>query len=119
MSIAGFVAWLKNWSDTRGRKGLLLRVAEDGEVSVQRIDIPYGQVILVTKDGQWLRYEDTDPEKLSDLVTKLAGGLVPDDGTPTSPAEVGAGGAGDAPAGDQGDPAEGEATPANGDDPAR
>lgn len=119
MSIAGFVVWLKNWAKTRGEKGVLLRHTADGDVAVQEINIPYGQVILVTKDGQALIYKDADPEKLSDLVTKFTGGLVPTGGTPMTPKEVEdaggaapAGGSGGAEAGAEASSERGDGTPA-------
>lgn len=88
MSVTGFTAWVVNWWRTRGKDGVLLQVTPAGEVKTQSLPIPYGQVILVTKDGQWLRYEDTDKEKLGELITKLLSGLVPAGGKPTSAREV-------------------------------
>lgn len=89
MAVTAFVAWLKGKLDDRNKRGVLIKVDEEGEVAVTELNIPANQVIVIAPTGQTAKYLNANDEaSLSDIASALSKGLLPAGGTPTTADEV-------------------------------
>ena len=73
---------LFDWWSSRRRKGLLIYKDSDGKVKTRHVDVPYGQVLFMTPDGEKLSYLDVSSmDRLQELVAAANRGDVPTGGT--------------------------------------
>lgn len=88
MAVSAFGTWLYGRIRALFKKGVLIRVTDDGQVQVTEIPIPYGQVIAIGPDGQWFKYVNVDDVRLGELTGQLTTGVLAAGGIKTSQEEV-------------------------------
>ena len=81
VKVAGLVEQVADWWKNRKRSGVLIHVASNGKIDIQPLGIPYGQVLFVGKDGKTLQYTNVSQDKMKDLLSAAAQGIVPSGGS--------------------------------------
>lgn len=70
-----FAKYVYDWWSHRNDKGLLLQVAPSGEVTVKEIAIPYGQILVVDKEGKVTTYRSGSLDEMKTIMTAASTGV--------------------------------------------
>ncbi len=56
------------WWHNRSKHGLLIQIGKEGKVDIKELDIPYGQVVVISPDGTKVEHKDVSKDKLDTLL---------------------------------------------------
>ena len=79
--LAALIEQISGWWSKRKADGLLIHVTKDGTLDIRPLNIPYGQIVFVGKDGQTFKYVNVSKNTLGDLLASARGGVPPPGGT--------------------------------------
>jgi hypothetical protein len=75
VTLGFFAKNVYDWWSHRNDKGLLLQVAPSGEVTVKEIAIPYGQILVVDKEGKVTTYRSGSLDEMKAIMTAATTGV--------------------------------------------
>jgi hypothetical protein len=68
IALVGLGEQVWEWWENRKKRGLLVQVDEHGKLTIKELNIPYGQVVILSPDGTTVTHKDVTKDKLAELL---------------------------------------------------